>query len=449
MKKLLITYVIIMLAALALLWKMSAGETSGKRDMVSYNDRLHSVYEAYLAGQSEAEIESQYGCVLLPESDQAELIGMYADYALVMDFAPEGETIGKIAWNDVKERNEAGKDSFRTKALIFWGVMLVLGLALLLAVDFFLLRPNRKMRAYAGEIAKGNFNVPLPIYRYNPFGNLTESFDIMREELRASKEREAEAEIAKKELVAELAHDIKTPVATIRATCEVLELRQQRRIDRLTATDNTETVDIDSLRRASEDARTESVDEASDVLEKARTIGHKTETIQQLMDNVFTATLEELDHIEVNPTEESSAVVEEYFRNLRNYGNIILENAIPSCLVYMDRLRMEQVIDNVVGNSQKYAGTDIHVRFDEAVRKDRDGAGASYIRIRIKDDGPGAPEEELPLLMSKYYRGSTAKDKAGFGVGLYIVRSYMEKQRGGAEIYNDNGFVVSLYLRKV
>jgi signal transduction histidine kinase len=449
MKKLLILYVIIMLAALVLLFKMSAEETSGKRDMVAYNDRLHNAYDAYLAGHSAAEIEAQCGCILLLEPNQAELTRLYAEYALVMDFAPEGEPIGKIAWRDVREQNEAGKNSFRTTALIFWGVMLVLGLALLLAVDRYLLRPNREMRAYAGEIAKGNLDVPLPIRRNNPFGNLTESFDLMREELRASKEREAEAEKAKKELVAELAHDIKTPVATIRATCEVLELRQQRRIDRLTAVDSEETTDPDSLRRAADDAREASVAEARDVLEKARTIGHKTETIQQLMDNVFTATLEELDHIEVNPAEENSTIIEEYFRNLRNYGNIILENEIPSCLVYMDRLRMEQVIDNVVGNSHKYAGTDIHVRFDETVRKDRDGAGASYIMICIRDDGPGAPEEELPLLMSKYYRGSTAKDKAGFGMGLYLVRSYMEKQGGGAEIYNDNGFVVTLYLRKV
>ena len=34
-------------------------------------------------------------------------------------------------------------------------------------------------------------------------------------------------------------------------------------------------------------------------------------------------------------------------------------------------------------------------------------------------------------------------------MGLYLVRSYMEKQGGGMEIYNDNGFVVTLYLRKV
>ena len=428
--RIVIAYVLIMLAALGVLWLLTGRNSVGKRDMVAYNDELHRIGSDYLAGRPVAEIEAEYGCRIVPASGaEAEIMKTYAEYGLVMDFAPDGEVIGKILWNDVSDWTVSSLRETRRMTLIFWGIVFVVGLAFLLAVDWFLLRPTREMRGLAAEIAKGNLDVPLPIRKHNPFGNLVEGFDLMREELRSSKEREAEAEKAKKELVAELAHDIKTPVATIRATCEVLEVKQQRRIDQLT-----------------DEA---AIADAQDVLTKTQSIAHKADMIETLVGSVFAATLEELDHIEVNATEENSTVIEEYFRNLRNYGNIILENPIPSCLVYMDRLRMEQVIDNIVGNSHKYAGTDIHVRFDETVGKDREGVGASYVSIRIRDDGPGAPEDELPLLTSKYYRGSTAKNKAGFGMGLYLVRSYMEKQGGGMEIYNDNGFVVTLYLRKV
>ena len=428
--RIVIAYVLIMLAALGVLWLLTGRNSVGKRDMVAYNDELHRIGSDYLAGRPVAEIEAEYGCRIVPASGaEAEIMKTYAEYGLVMDFAPDGEVIGKILWNDVSDWTVSSLRETRRMTLIFWGIVFVVGLAFLLAVDCFLLRPTREMRGLAAEIAKGNLDVPLPIRKHNPFGNLVEGFDLMREELRSSKEREAEAEKAKKELVAELAHDIKTPVATIRATCEVLEVKQQRRIDQLT-----------------DEA---AIADAQDVLTKTQSIAHKADMIETLVGSVFAATLEELDHIEVNATEENSTVIEEYFRNLRNYGNIILENPIPSCLVYMDRLRMEQVIDNIVGNSHKYAGTDIHVRFDETVGKDREGVGASYVSIRIRDDGPGAPEDELPLLTSKYYRGSTAKNKAGFGMGLYLVRSYMEKQGGGMEIYNDNGFVVTLYLRKV
>jgi Osmosensitive K+ channel histidine kinase len=428
--RIVIAYIVVMLAALCVLWMLTGRNSIGRRDMVAYNDELHRVYEEYRAGRTVTELEEKYGCrIVLAGGSESEVMKAYAEYGLVMDFAPDGEVIGKILWNDVDNWAVSSRRNARRTALVFWGIVFTAGVLFLLVVDWFLLRPTREMRGLAAEIAKGNLDVPLPIRKHNPFGNLVEGFDLMREELRSSKEREAEAEKAKKELVAELAHDIKTPVATIRATCEVLEVKQQRRIDQLT----------DEAALA----------DAQDVLTKTQTIAHKADMIETLVGSVFAATLEELDHIEVNPTEENSAVIEEYFRNLRNYGNIILDNPIPSCLVYMDRIRMEQVIDNVVGNSHKYAGTDIHVRFDETVGKDREGAGASYISVCIRDSGPGAPEEELPLLTSKYYRGSTAKNKAGFGMGLYLVRSYMEKQGGGMEIYNDNGFVVNLYLRKV
>ena len=417
-----IVFVLMMLAVLAVLRFTVGGTVEQKRDMVSYNDRLYRVYDDYLAGLPVSEIEQKHGCKLLVNgtSDAPELNELYAGYALVMDFTPNGETVGKIGWSDVSGVFETQQVKLRRMLYILWGLLFAAGLLFLFLTDHFLLKPTGELREYAGEIAKGNFDVPLPIRKHNPFGSLTEAFDIMREELRASKEREAEAEKAKKELVAELAHDIKTPVATIQATCEVMELKAKR-----------------------------GTADAADIVEKVQTITAKTETIRQLMDNVFQTTLEELDRVEVTPREENTALIEEYFRNLKNYGTVILENAIPACLVYMDKLRMEQVIDNVVGNSHKYAGTDIHVRFDEVMMKSKEADDVAFVRIRIADEGPGVSEEELPLLMQKYYRGSAAKGKTGFGLGLYLVRSYMEKQGGGAEVYNDGGFVVELYLKKV
>ena len=212
-----------------------------------------------------------------------------------------------------------------------------------------MVRPVRELSNYATEIARGNLDVPLPIRKSSLSEGFTESFDLMREELKASREREAQAEKAKKELVAELSHDIKTPVATIQATCEVLDMKLRRKQEKGEA--------------ASPLAFTR--EELSDMTDKLGTISSKTETINQIMGNVFHATMAELEQIRVNPTEESTELIEAYFRNLKNYGKICLDNEIPKCLVYMDRLRMEQVIDNVIGNSHKYAGTDVHVFFEE------------------------------------------------------------------------------------
>ncbi|MCR5625313.1 MAG: sensor histidine kinase [Lachnospiraceae bacterium] len=161
--------------------------------------------------------------------------------------------------------------------------------------------------------------------------------------------------------------------------------------------------------------------------------------------------LDDLDEIKVTPSEEVSTFVEETFLKLKDYGNIILTNHIPECLVYIDKLRMEQVIDNVISNSYKYAGTDIYVTFenvDNAENREKD-SNNRFIKIIIRDSGPGVSKEDLPLITNKYYRGKGSKDKQGYGLGMYLAKWYMEKQYGGIDYYNDNGFVVELLLAKV
>ena len=105
-------------------------------------------------------------------------------------------------------------------------------------------------------------------------------------------------------------------------------------------------------------------------------------------------------------------------------------------------------MDNIVGNSHKYAGTEIRVRFD--MTETFDGKDwVRYVRITVRDSGPGVPEEELAQITGKYFRGSNAAGQEGYGLGMYLVKWYMEKQSGGLEYYNDNGFVVELLVRKV
>ena len=57
--------------------------------------------------------------------------------------------------------------------------------------------------------------------------------------------------------------------------------------------------------------------------------------------------------------------------------------------------------------------------------------------------------DEAALIAEKYYRGGNSATQTGFGLGMYLAKTYMEKQGGGMEYYNDNGFVVELLLRKV
>ena len=432
LKVLILAFTFLMIAALIVIMKVNRDTDYKGRDLSSYNDMLYKINSEYLRGDSVSDIEKRYNCRIVLSNDlvNSDISELYSKGAFVLDLAPEGEIIGKVAWNDKDEGYQNKVNELYRTMIIIWTIMLVVGYLLILLIYISVIRPIREFERFSDEVAKGNLDVKLPIRRINLFGNFTESFDMMREQLRASRKREAEAEKAKRELVAELSHDIKTPVSTIKATCEVMDVELRKKLEG--AGDGEKTTEIENS------------------LEKVGYISAKADTISQLVNSMFHLAIEEEDTIKVNPVEKNSVEIEEYFGRLKDYGNIILDNHIPECLVYMDSLRMEQVIDNIVGNSYKYAGTDIRVSFEETeAMEDSDGKSLRFIRIRIKDDGPGVDEEELPLITEKYYRGKNSQDKNGYGLGLYLVKWYMEKMGGGMECYNDDGFVVELLLRKV
>ncbi len=362
-------------------------------------------------------------------------------------YTDEELKIYKQIWDQMNNSVDMYKEQTFIFTVYIWALMMLAGYVLLLVIYFKDLKPIMELQKFAEEIAKGNLDVPLPMKRNNSFVEFSEGFDIMREELRASKRREIEAENAKKQLVAELSHDLKTPIATIQATCEVLEMqisRKKAEIEKLKAEADGGNADSISAELTARYAEIENLEE------KVGYITKKADTISELVQNVLHATIDDMKEVSMSIDEYSSAEIEGFIMNLKEYGKIIIDGHIPGCLVYMDKLRMEQVIDNVIGNSYKYAGTDIHVSFKETeITVNAEGKKDRFVKIIIRDKGKGVPEEELPLLVEKYYRGSNSKDKNGYGLGMYLVKRYMEKQGGGFEYYNDNGFVVELLVKKV
>ena len=414
-----IVFTALMLAVLVFALCLGNSLSFRRRDIGEYNDMIFRINEEYRAGTAVGDLEEKYRCriILSRELVDSEMTQYYAGGALVLDFAPEGEILGKVVWNDRQEAWQEQADQLRRTLLMIWGLVLAAGWLFILAAWITVAKPIREFEGFAGEVAKGNLEVQLPRRRLNLFGNFTESFDLMREELRDSREREVRANKAMREMAAGLSHDIKTPVSTIRAACEVLEAKYP---------------------------------EQEDLQQKVSVISAKTNTINELVNNLFHTTLEELEELPVTTSEVSAARIEGFFADMNQQGDILFDNHIPECLVCMDPIRMEQAVDNVVSNSRKYAGTDIHVSFDEVESAGGEaGNSPRFIRITVRDAGPGVPEEELAQITGKYFRGSNAAGQVGYGLGMYLVKWYMEKQGGGLEYYNDRGFVVELLVRKV
>lgn len=264
--------------------------------------------------------------------------------------------------------------------------------------------PFRHMQKFADHIAQGNLDEPLLIEKHNIFGSFTESFDLMREELRAARTREDEIKLREKELTASLSHDIKTPVTGIKLICELLMCK---------------------------------TDDAY-IKEKINNINRKAEQIHILADDMLTSTLDELGEMRVNCRDVSSEVLHSLIEE-HDTCKLVRETAVPDCLIHTDTGRLSQVIGNIISNSYKYAGTDIIISYSFQ---------DNYLSMEIADSGGGVPEDEADLLTVKYYRGkNNSEGRDGSGLGLYISNELMKRMNGNLSCSNKKeGLAVTLLI---
>lgn len=279
-------------------------------------------------------------------------------------------------------------DQLTCGAVILFLIMVTAAVSFYLYISRNILKPFRKMKEFAGRIAMGDLDSPLEMERSNLFGAFTESFDIMREELRASKTRETELKRKEKELAAELSHDLKTPITGINTICDVLSLKVQDKY----------------------------------VLGKVEGIQKKTQQMELLVTDLLTAALDDLGEMTVNCTDENAAVLYDIIR-AADIRSLVRRSTIPECMIHVDIKRMQQVIGNIIGNSYKYADTPIDIEC---------ASSGDYLKLSITDYGKGVPADELDLIMNKFYRGKNVKDSDidGSGLGLYIASELMAKMNG-------------------
>ncbi|WP_297957876.1 HAMP domain-containing sensor histidine kinase [uncultured Ruminococcus sp.] len=328
-------------------------------------------------------------------------------YDIIRDIESGGQVVGKlIVHNDYPElrRRSARRNAVMTGGMA--AAMLAVSVGYFIFLRRRVIVPFAKLKGFAARMAAGDLETPLEMDRGNIFGAFTESFDIMREELKASRKREEAAVNSRKELIAELSHDIRTPVSSIKAMTDYLEL----------------------------------VSEDSEQKETLSAINGKADQIDRLVSNLFHAALEELEQLEVSPEELASTGLERIIADSDPLRKV-KSSDIKECVIYADRLRLEQVVGNIISNSYKYADTDITVTsFIE------DG----FFVAEISDRGGGVPDDELELITEKFRRGSNAAGKDGSGIGLYISGYLMDKM-GGELLCRNNGegFTVSLRLRLV
>ncbi|MDO5500842.1 MAG: HAMP domain-containing sensor histidine kinase [Propionibacteriaceae bacterium] len=279
-----------------------------------------------------------------------------------------------------------------------------LGAAALLTFSHLrIVRPFRALQDFATRVAGGDLDAPLSMDRANVFGAWTESFDLLRSELAASHRREQAAQESKRTLVAQIGHDVRTPVASIAATAELMAAQNA---DPTTA------------------ARLE-------------IITAKAAQIDALVTDLFRANRTELAALTVTPMDLPSVNLPDLIR-AADYAGRARIGPFPAVILRADPHRLAQVFDNVVANAYKYAGTPLEVTADLI--------GAS-MSVRIADRGPGVPPAELPTIFARGVRASNVGDTPGQGLGLFTCAYLLEKMHGDIAAANTlDGFAVTIEI---
>ena len=311
-------------------------------------------------------------------------------------------------------RSKPLEDSFGINGIVMCALTIFFMAMVFLYVYINILRPFDKMKDYASEIAKGNFDLPLNYERSNYFGAFTWAFDSMRKEITRSRMAEREAIENNKTVIATLSHDIKTPITSIRAYVEGLE----------------ENLDTSEERR-------------SRYLE---VIMRKCDEVTALTNDLFLHSLSDLNMLRMQPEEfELVPFLKQSVSEIAaEHEDVLFRKPEISPVIYADKKRINQIVENLINNSRKYAKTNITVSLTQL---------DDTVSIHFRDKGSGIPDEDMPFITEKFYRGKNVGDENGSGLGLYIVKYIAEQSGGSLELINhtsgEEGFeaVVNLPIK--
>lgn len=291
------------------------------------------------------------------------------------------------------------------QVLLLTGILLLIGAALLLTVFFsnrYFIRqivlPVTQINATAKRIAAGSYGVQMTTAYKDEIGELAETINDMSNKIKQS-------EKTQREFVSSVSHELRTPLTAIAGWGETILADAQP--DPTLTRRGVETILRESRRLT---------DMVEGLLEFTR-----------IEDGRFTLSVEQSD---IRAEFEDTVFM--YGNRLRqeNIQLTYIENEEDIPEIPCDPQRMRQVFLNILDNAAKHGGQGKRITA-EILQEGKE------VVIRIRDYGPGIPEDELPLIKHKFYKGSSTA--RGSGIGLAVCEEIVTMHGGKLDITNAEG----------
>lgn len=281
--------------------------------------------------------------------------------------------------------------------------------------------PIHKLEYAAQQIREGNLDFEVEVSGKDEVGELCQSFERMRERLKETAEEHIKNEKENRELISNISHDLKTPIAAIQGYVEGI------------------------------------MDGVADTPQKmdryVRTIYNKANEMDLLINELTLYAQIDTNRIPYNFKKINIA---EYFRDCieeigldldaKGIGLSYVNFADDDVVAIMDPEQIRRVIHNLISNSIKYLDTSnglINIRVRDV---------GDFAQFEFEDNGRGIAAKDLPYIFERFYRAEPSRNPAtgGSGIGLSIAKKIIEDHGGQiwATSIEGSGTTVYFVLRK-
>ncbi|WP_301169644.1 sensor histidine kinase [Brevibacillus nitrificans] len=280
-----------------------------------------------------------------------------------------------------------------------------------------IIKPLNALKRVAGDIKEGNLEKSFRLNRKDELGEVGDAFEEMRVRLHDSIRLQLQYEENRKELIASISHDLKTPITGIQACVQ---------------------------------AMTDGIADSEAKREKyLKMIGIKSEQMNRLIDELFLFSRLDQGKLPFHWEEmDMAAFLKDFTEELQldpRLEDVDVNCSLPELspvLVMADREKLARVFMNVIDNSLKYLNQP-EKRVRLTLFHDNEN-----VMIAIEDNGSGIEPEALPFIFDRFYRADPSRNtaKGASGLGLAIVKQIIEGHGGSVTAVSQIGAGTSICM---
>ena len=278
-------------------------------------------------------------------------------------------------------------DAIRGQLIWVSIVLLLVATAMALYISRSITKPVKRLSQATREIAKGNLLVQVPVQGKDELSVLAQDFNIMSKEI-------SKATALQRELVANVSHDIRTPLTMIKGYAETIK----------------------DLTGDNPEKRNQQLDIIIDESNRLNVLVNDILDLSKLQ-----AGQQKMNFAQFDLAQKLRDIVGRYSL-LESEENYQFTLSVPDHYFMVgDEVKMEQVIYNILNNAVNHTGADKKI----VITLDTDELPG---RVLIRDTGKGIAPEDLPLIWDRYYKPYKKDDRKGMGtgLGLSIVKAILE-----------------------